>query len=1117
MPYTFSIVNSATPSSGWNRTNYFDAGSIDIGTSHDKMGTSIPSPFARLSLFQGAFKACGTDLAALRAYSIDTILISECLDLIEFLFQHGSDPKLVIKRWNGQQQIQALRNDHIPEHEKLASVLGDELAQHPELNDLFLFYWYDTTPMSPTMPQELLIGGTSPYTLAFTSPNWNRIRRENGFMFKRLNGNPMFSPDNVEPLLSRDQKFKNLLYGFMQAYGIELATHAGDFYNYLQTMWNADLPHDPLVMAMGGNRASFLSKYTQLLDNSGATVTSAGLPFCFEKMVVTTSDYEIVPKVDRYSTYISRTGATMTVRPPLVLNDNGLPGAKYVGSAVWDATTCIINDAIIRGLELHERMAPGAMGVKYPVLIWSDFLEDKILKLPYSQNSDCFITAFDGRSQYLLPLKRNFFKYFNVEDIEKPAFDGSNRRLVEVTSQGDDVVVTLNIPVRDPNYKNIELSRRYRKGVDIVEASEVTLGFFPFYRHANDALNRYSVLCTSQYTTLSFYKVESIDHPVDAPSVVRTPDLQGIIFQTAYYTIDRQHFDIVEVNYEGTNALVLPKMKLVGINPPTQTYTFAVDFGTSNTYIAHRTTSNTAPVSFEISEEDRQTVYLINHNEITGNMASNIPFWNREFAPLYIGKGRDMGYPARTATCETPTYTSSQPNLFGNISIGFSMLNERGNPSGFRYTTGLKWLLEQHPGDAVHTSRVKNYFLQTLWMLKNESLNNGGGDDFEVRLTFPAAMIDPSSLINLWNQVKNELHLDNCRISPNYSEAIAPYNCLANQIGSSSFLNIDIGGGTNDVFLVVRDASGTHAYHNSSKFAGDDLWGDGTSITNVSSFNNGFTSFVDAQVQATAGSYDQKYMDPLSALKNGVATSSADIMSYFFKHDTVFNTSDKIRGNSYLFSIVIVHYSGILYNVARLINKVGCDIPEKISFTGMGSKYISLISGMPMVIQGLTKILLEKYSGKKAPAGFKVIPYDGDVKEITAKGALTDIVNPNLIIDPTQIERVCDYGFDCDRILTYQDIRSDKNIKQDVLLNFNNFIDTFKSSDLVNFLFQNLHLTIPDSLLTSLKGSADGSFNTVMLDTPGTFDQLNVVETLFFWPLKNALVEASQNTPSTKK
>ncbi len=1111
---------SADNMSGWTKTDNIAGDflkNIPIGLSANKTGTSIPSIFARLFLFEGAFQTMGgAAINQLVATDADTRLISECLDMLEFLFQHGNDPKLVIKHWNAADQIQNLRNDGNDKHRKLAKVLEDEVKGRP-LNDIYLFYWKASSPLSALTEKEYLIGGTSPFTLAFTSPNWKRIVRENSFRFNRVNGRPMFTEDNVESLQSRDDQFKDMLYSLRMAYSIQLENQAQSFNKYLTTMWNNDVQR-PEVMAMGNNPAAFLAKYSRIKDENGADVISAVIPLCYQN-IEPVSDYEIVPKSNRYANYLTSAGQPITLRTPLALNNNGLPNVKYIGTSTWDAQTCRINEAVVRTTEMHNRIAPGDSGVKYPFLIWSDFLEDKIIKLPYRINKDRFVTASAGDTQYLLPLKRTFFKYFNINDISESAYQGAEKKLVEIESQNNSVTVTINVPIKDQTYHSIELKRTYQ-GTDIVE-SEFIVGFFPFYRCDNQQLNRYSVMNCGNDTRLGFVSIDEINGMINATSVERTPR-QQLIKQTEYYLI-KEGFDMVEVvvnrNNVDVKGMIIPKMVEVNMANPTNHYDFAVDFGTSNTYVAHATNAARLPESFEIGEQDQQTV-LLNDPKLDKNaMYIMKPFIQREFAPVGLGKGFDISYPARTATCEVPNFEARQPELFGTISIGFNMMREPQVPNGeFQYKTGLKWLLEDNPGNQHHTNRIKYYFLQTLWMMKNESLLNDGGDTFDVYLTFPQSMKDQQLLINLWQWAINELQLQNCTLhyGPQFSESIAPYNCMAAQIGGASYLNIDIGGGTNDLLFVNKDIHGMiqSAYYSSAKFAGDDLWGDGIQILNNQAASNGFVAYVTSLIDEANGVYQQEILNPLTALRQGLASSSADIMSYLFKYESMFETSAKIRGQRNLWSLVFIHYAAVMYNVARLIKKLQIAIPEKISFTGMGSKYISLISANDG-IRSITKLLLEKYTGQNVPRDFQIINAGNtDVKEITAKGVLQGLnfANQNYAIQANLLNQVSDYGFDTTDAIMYSDVKNaDGVVRKKALDEFKHFVGTLNEKDFRNFLFNQHGLTISEELITDLLTKGEASFTTMSASIPAQFDQLNLVETLFFWPLKNALIELSRN------
>lgn len=1103
---------SATNMNGWSETGYIAGnllGNIELGDTADRMGTSIPSVFARIFLFEGAFKVLeGATPDRLAAVNPDTRLVSDCLDLLEFLYQHGNDPKLVVKHWNDAQQIENLKHDGYQEHKKLAKVLEDEVALYPMLKDIFLFFWKDSTP-GDLNPREFLIGGTSPSTLVFTSPNWRRCVNGNSFRFNRLNGEPMFGT-SVEPLGTRDTSFKDMLYSLRMAYNGELTEQASSFNKYITTTWNNNGTPNPTANTPG----TFMASFSHIADVTGAHVNAAALPLCYKQVTPTASGYEIIAKSDRYAHYTAIDGTNVNLQTPLALNANGLAGVSYIGHSVWDATTCKINEANVRTAEMHKRMLPGNMGVQYPFLIWSDFLEDKIIKLPYAINAQSFNVVFAGNSQYVLPLKRNFFKYFNVDDINEYACGECNKKLVEIKIDGDAVTVTVNVPISDRTHHVIALTKKY-SGEDIV-TGKFHLGFFPFYRCTANALNRYSVMnCSFDDTTLNFVSMDNLDGNVQASSEVRTP-MGTLVGKTEYYQVNSA-FDLVEVSVNNVRGLIIPKMQQVDMHAATyDKYKFAVDFGTSNTYIAYK-----SGVDIKTFETDvNQTVYLGGTLENLSKSPSFLrmqSYFAREFAPGHYANELYPLYPSRTAVCEKSNFANDQPNLFGNISIGFNMMHEPPTSLvGFVYKTGLKWLLAEHPGDATHTNRVKYYFLQTLWMLKNKSLMDGGDDKFEVYITFPEAMraIDKNALMNLWDWAKNVLGI-HCTFlwGTQYSESVAPYNCMAVDIGGSSYMNIDIGGGTNDLLFVNKDAAGhiAGARYSSSKFAADDLWGDGISVNADANLNNGFVDYVKGEILANDAVYASENIGYLKSLTGGIATSSADVMGYLFKYDTVFQTSAKITGQKNLYSLVFIHYAALMYNVARLIKKMDVDIPLNLSFTGMGSKYINLISSDTTVLKNLTKLLLQKYTGKNADKAFSIITAGGvDVKEITAKGVLTGLtLNPGFKIPDDKLDSTIDYGFDWDGNLTYGDVNTAK-VRNAALQEFDKFVDSLEDCDFTNFISLNFGLTISKELIDDLKTLATRSFATMSASIPAAYAKLDVTETLFFWPLKNSLVELSK-------
>ena len=1081
---------------------------INLGAAGDKMGTSIPSLFARLFLFEGVFQALvGKPLNDLTMRNVNTSLISDCFDLLEFLYQHGNDKHLVIRHWNANNQIAELSNDGDPRHAKLAQVLRDELNVNSNFHDIYLFYWKSANAQT-VIPQEVLIGGTSPFTLVFTSPNWKRKMAEKGLSFRRLDGSSMFSDTEIRPLVHRDSKFKEMIYSMYMAFQPILATQSHSFEQYIYTSWNAEV-HSPEILAMGGNPSAFHTKYPNIRDENGATVVAGNLPISYEKIAPSASGYEIRATTNRYATYLAD-GATINLNTPLVLNANGIPGATYVGKAVWNPATCIINEAATRGTALHNRILPGGMGIKYPYLIWSDFLEDKILKVSYKLDQKKFVTAYDGDSQFILPLKKEFFNFFNINDINSivSTIGGVQKKLVEVKSEQDKVEVTLNIPIAHAS-STIELKKEYRRE-DIVASTDFMLAFFPFYKVIDKpTLNMYSVMSCGDIN-LSFYNQTSVSSLINCSSLIRTA--QGTVLkQTKYHKINNS-FDFVEVRCGNVNGLVIPKMQEIDTQIAASNYSFAVDFGTSNTYIAYKTNHMPIPNTFDITNEDAQTVFLNSPDYVrTGDHQIMGPYYDREFVPTQINRNASVSYPARTATCETPNFESNQANLFGNISIGYNMQNEdlAIGVVPYVYKTDLKWALEKNPSDVHYLDRVKSYCMEILWLLKNKSLLNGGSDVFEVFLTFPETMKVPTRNLFInqcWQWAKTQLQL-NCtfRYGADISESIAPYNMLAPQIGGQSLLNIDIGGGTSDLLFVSKDNVGSimGAYYSSTLFAADDLWGDGLNVGVPTDIKNVFYTYIKTQIEQNQASYPPKVLSSLKALVS-LTNSSADAMGFLFKHDSIFSTSTLITSEPKLYSIIFIHYAALMYHVARLIKKLGVAIPEHFSFTGMGSRYINLISNDTNDIKLLSKMLLEKYTGLNAPATFNVYMAQ-EAKEVTAKGALLgDSLLGNFKIPANSLEEVVDYGFDTNSNLVYEDV-AQVETRNAVLQEYNKFIDSLNDRDFANFLFSRFGLSIPEHLCSDLRTLAASSYTDVCAGISQQHFKLDVKETLFFWPLKIAL------------
>lgn len=362
----------------------------------NKIGSSMPSPVARLFLFQAAIEEINSleGQNAYRGIAHSNItdsegepeltpyhyLVSEMLDMLEFIYKYGDYPEFHVFEWRIQEEAEILRKSKILEHKNLASALESAfgfgaLAGQP----VYLFKW-----------NKIVVGGSSPVSLVYTSAN---RRYENLPTFTGNAGNTLFG-DTPTPLHKRDSKFRSYVYCLYHAMsGIKsfdaLSKYIMDSgVNYDANIWNA-------ATAAPGNYDG-----AKELTSQGRPVIVCGVQlYATDNTIVinpTTSDYIIEPSkgCTIYKKSITKT--------PLVLTQQGEKGLVYAAGREWDTQS----DRIVNpSSNINERTLPGLGMTQYPYLTTEDFLEDKIVEVSYNINSDKFITGCSKPTTYLLPLK----------------------------------------------------------------------------------------------------------------------------------------------------------------------------------------------------------------------------------------------------------------------------------------------------------------------------------------------------------------------------------------------------------------------------------------------------------------------------------------------------------------------------------------------------------------------------------------------------------------------------------------------------------------------------------------------------------------------------------------
>ena len=1088
MSYVFRIHNhGAVPAEkpmdangvmDWTRTQYFEGqlnNAIDVGTIVGNIGTSIPSIFARAMLFDLAFKETGRHVHKIS--SINTKLISECLDMLELLYQHGSDTHLVVKKWVAANQIHALIHSGDEKLQKLGNVLNDNLGSIGNPNEIYLFYWKDI-PTSEMTEREVLIGASSPLTLVFTSPNWIREMVEYGWSnkFKRTDNTPMFDVNHPEALEDRYVEFRKMLFDLRMAYNAELGSQAKGLYQYIiDSIANARAVVPPMTILDYGNT----------YKNIGHCAAGV-IPICYK---------EIVPN----GGYIMKLTKAFSAgfKVPMALTDEGVTGVPYIGASLWGHNK--IDDAYVLSHEKEEdRELPGGMGVQYPFVCTHDFLEDKILRLEAPLKRDKFLTltAYNNGTQlsqeFLLPLKQKFFKYFTLEDLKD---------ITKITTLGNgSVQVTLNIPIVDPNHPTIIFKKVY-DNEHIHNLSRSQIGFYPFYRTDTPALNRYEVVSTGS-PKLSFYTLNQADE-IKVTSIQRSNAI-GLNIPTFYYSIE-QAFDYVIVSDGNVRGMIIPKMTQIEMAKNTKTFKFAIDFGTSNTMIAY--SEGTDHAREFVEDSSTYVVYLHEHN------GTYIEPLGREFMPTSIKDNDKIEFPIKTAVCEVTDYQGSNNNeIFGKINVGFAFMREailKMESSCYEYDTDLKWSLENNPGKQDCTARVRHFCLGLLWLIKNKAILGGGSDNFSVRLTFPKSMLNTDLFYDrgalatgtgTWQWAARSLGLNNITFDDSIGESEAPYYKTVRDM--CDMLNVDIGGGTTDLFFVVRNPVPGCCKFQSVRFAANDLWGDGYGV-GATIGGNGFVQYIQQCLH-------QDNRHDVDNIVN-TAKSSSDVMAMLFNRDADLLTSQKIKGNDNLRSVLIIHFTALLYHIARVVKSQRIPIPKDITFSGMGSLYIKLISSQDSRLTTFVRDTLEYLTDMKAPVNFNLMFGSlADAKQNTALGALEhDCIAATYDLSNLPNNEVNEQGLDSNKILDYQSVLSDNDnvIYEQSKLVFDDFI-TFLSSDVFSqAINNNFGFGIPKAMIDSLKDLSSQSFINVKALLPTNAPGATVRDSLFLWHIKGALYQ----------
>ncbi len=733
---------------------------------------------------------------------------------------------------------------------------------------------------------------------------------------------------------------------------------------------------------------------------------------------------------------------------PLVLDTCFAPAAgmtfNYLGQA-WDSHTVILSDDYV-GIAPERRILPTTRD-RYPWLTGDDFLQPVCVKVGYTLDSKCFFegnllvdkAADDASSSFLLPLKPKFFEYFSPEDLRRNTDDG--RPIFEMEFCLDDdqptLVAVLRVPVAKTDeygrHAYITFTRVYTPSEGVVlydpDNNEGTLltatdgvSIFPFVKLAQ--LNRYNVQhivfnapdSDIRSSTLSFVDKGELLGSLSVQSTQRRVMGDDCFFATSYHQVltsfDAIAFDFtVKSNGQHFGAMLMP------VWPEQQykggdDYTFAVDFGTTNTHIECLVDGRNVPLSVN---SDAKKKFVANSYTLdsTGPLADLYSgARDQEFLPCELGA--TYRFPQRTVLSQYNYFDDSHlRNLLtlGDVNIPFIYEKE---PLFFsKIVANLKW-----SNDNLMSQRIEAFLTElALIMRAKVLLENGNLPKTRIVWFYPLSMDtrSKSQMSYIWKRIMKEIFGVNINPDDEHDrgahnnliempESVAPYYYHRDgsdfRASTKPSVSIDIGGGTSDIVVYVPSVGAQRLPNiiTSFRFAANTVFGDAYLSRQaehnpmIAKYVKHFRDIYDRDNRDD----DDHVTDPV--LEDIVASKRSDDISAFLfaigdkeqnrgKKEYSFN--DLLARDTDRKIIFVYFYASIVYYIAHLLMHKQIALPRHFFFSGTGSKILDILAQRPQVNE-LTRDILEQVYGTtfdQAGYDFTILTSD-EPKQITCRGAL---------------------------------------------------------------------------------------------------------------------------------
>src|SRR5690554_1287765 len=1104
----------------WQNSSIYGKTAIEgikdpAGATATKEITSIPSPFARIDLVKTAFENI-VNSGKLEGNTIFHKMVSDALDVGEIFFNIDKyHDKVSIIIWDLKNDLDSLLESSNPKHRLLGNTLKLYIEQDAKAYNFHKTERLYLLNSKEGVDEINIIGGTSPITLFFTTAN------KLDYVNIRF-GNDKAFDDEFQPLHKRDISYLKFLFGFRRYKRSDFSRDFKAFDEYLN-LTSQQLTSEQRNQI--SNHTDFENDFEKLSVSGGSNfVEILGTPL--------RKKTERSTNIEDNSGFVINSNKYQDKKKPLVLPVDTYAERTTYTTAFWDRENKVPYED---NRPLLDRTLP-LVDDKYPYLTISDFLEPYIIRTIYPIYSDKF---FDGNlfvssgsvsKGYLLPVKKQYFDFFDVKDLSGFTKDGQKTLEISQSTSGG-VNVTLRIPIQ--NNKYITYERTYYPPANEYQIAEPDiernrgavieqqfgLSVYPFLKLEKEDNNHYRIALIDRdihpHTKhnsygLDFYSDKNSNKLREVAVKQRSNKEQGDFASSKYYVLETD-FDYIELKTGQAKALVVPKFQV--IPQGTSEFTFAVDFGTTNTHIEY-SKDGAEPKPLEITKDDIQVGTLHNPNNIKAILDAGanliLDTLPQEFMPLEINQKVEYQFPQRTVI-NFPKTLDLNKSTYALADFNIPFVYEKDRIVSGNEKTNLKWSdITTNPNEI---KIIDAFFENLLFLIRNKVVLNGGNlSKTKLKWLYPSSMnkFRISLLENKWNELF-EKYINKEHIPEKVSESIVPFYYYKKKgivAMTNKVVSVDIGGGTTDV-VVYED--NRPAVLTSFRFAANAIFGDAYGkSSSVNGFVNRYLNRIEKLLD-TNNQYD------LTSVLNSVKDKgkSDDLISFFFsieknkkilEQNIPISFSSKLSLNADFKIVFVVFYSAIMYHIANLLKDQNIQYPKHITFSGTGSKVINIIDNSKKlnILSELTKAIFEQvYKDTIDSIELKQTEY---LKEISAKGAL--YIEEEETVDVSKIKKVFLGTIENKVSVTYNDLN--EQVEKEVFDEYNRFIEVLFSLN-KNLPFEDYFGINSKYLESYRKYLTENAMDDLKLGIKAKQKELNgkldteIEETLFFYPLVGAL------------